>query len=129
LRAYLRGAWNEIPAQAMIRMPLETIAQRTEALLGLVQSRIGSQHALIEMIDGHSLVGGGSTPAQAIPTKLLRITTSRYSASNLESRLRKGPAGIPVIARIEQEAVLVDLRTVLANQEARLAESLVTALL
>ena len=129
LRAYLRGAWNEIPAQAMIRTPLETIAQRTEALLGLVQSRIGSEHALIEMIDGHSLVGGGSTPAQAIPTKLLRLSSSRYSASHLESRLRKGPAGIPVIARIEQEAVLVDLRTVLANQEARLAESLVAALL
>jgi L-seryl-tRNA(Ser) seleniumtransferase len=129
LRAYLRGAWNEIPAQAMIRMPLETIVQRTEALLASLRSRIGVSQAQIEIIDGHSLVGGGSTPAQSIPTKLLRITSSRHSAADVESRLRQDRERIPVIARIEQEAVLVDLRTVFANQEASLTESLVAALL
>jgi len=80
------------------------------------------------MADGHSLVGGGSTPAQSLPTKLLRISSTRHSPTELEARLRKGPAGIPVIARIEEDRLLIDLRTVFPEQEGKLADSLVAAL-
>jgi len=129
LRAYLRAAWEEIPSQRMIRASLEEIETRATQFAVATQQKAGSSGARIEVMDGKSLVGGGSTPAQSLPTKLLRITSTRYSAADLEARLRKGPAGIPVIARIEEDALLLDLRTVFPEQEASLAESLVAALL
>jgi L-seryl-tRNA(Ser) seleniumtransferase len=129
LRAYLRAAWDEIPSQAMLRLPLETIAQRTSAFLRTIQTQMRPDSAHIVIVDGHSLVGGGSTPAQSLPTKLLRVNSSRYSATELESRLRQAPKGLPVIARIEQDSLLLDLRTVFPDQEHLLADSLVAALL
>ncbi|MGB9420068.1 MAG: L-seryl-tRNA(Sec) selenium transferase [Candidatus Acidiferrum sp.] len=128
LRAYLRGAWDEIPSLAMIRLSVETIAQRAAAVLTSIEAKAGSSHAHVTIVDGHSLVGGGSTPAQSLPTKLLCITKDRQSAAELEARLREGPAGIPVIARIEEDRLLFDLRTVLPEQESTLAQSIAAVL-
>ncbi|HTZ48627.1 MAG TPA: L-seryl-tRNA(Sec) selenium transferase [Verrucomicrobiae bacterium] len=128
LHAYLRAAWSEIPSQQMIRTSVEEIAARAETLAGALQSIAAAQGAHIELSDGHSLIGGGSTPAQSLPTKLLRIRSARHSADTLESRLRRGPAGIPVIARIEEDALLIDLRTVFADQERALLDSVAAAL-
>jgi len=128
LRAYLRGAWNDIPSQKMIRLPLDEIAERTTKLCDAVQPQAAALAAEIEISDGSSLVGGGSTPAQSLPTKLLRIASARYSAAQLETRLRKAPTGIPVIARIEEDRLLIDLRTVFPEQETALLQSLLAAL-
>jgi L-seryl-tRNA(Ser) seleniumtransferase len=128
LRAYLRAAWNEIPAQRMIRATVEEIAERAAKFANSLRLRVDSRDARIEVAEGHSLVGGGSTPAQSLLTTLLRITSARYSAADLEARLRKSPAGIPVIARIEEDRLLLDLRTVFPEQERALADSLVAAL-
>ncbi len=128
LRAYLHAAWDEIPAQRMIRSSVEEIAQRAAKLATTLATRVSSHGAQIEVADGHSLVGGGSTPAQPLPTRLLRIVSTRYSAADLEVRLRKGLCGIPVIARIEDDGLLLDLRTVFPEQESNLADSLVAAL-
>jgi L-seryl-tRNA(Ser) seleniumtransferase len=128
LRAYLRAAWNEIPAQRMIRASVEELTQRAKKLVDSLPRTPVEHGARIELTDGLSLVGGGSTPAQSLPTKLLRITSPRHSAADLELRLRNGPAGIPVIARIEDDCLLLDLRTVFPEQEPILAESLVAVL-
>jgi len=128
LHGYLRAAWDEIPAQRMIRATLDELAARTEALLRSLQTTLPAASATLEIADGASLVGGGSTPQQSLPTKLLRVSSARYSAAQLESRLRAAPAGIPVIARIEDDRLLLDLRTVFPEQEAALLQSLVAAL-
>ena len=128
LRAYLRGAWNDIPAQRMIRLPLEEIAARTRKFHDALQPQAAASGAAIEIADGSSLVGGGSTPAQSLPTKVLRIASTRHSAAQLEARLRQAPAGIPVIARIEDDRLLLDLRAVFPEQEPALLQSLVAAL-
>jgi len=128
LRAYLRGAWNDIPSQRMIRLPLDEIAERTTKFCDAVQPQAAALAAEIEISDGSSLVGGGSTPAQSLPTKLLRIASARYSAAQLETRLRKASTGIPVIGRIEEDRLLLDLRTVFPEQESALLQSLLAAL-
>lgn len=128
LRAYLRGAWNDIPAQHMIRLPLEEIAARTKKFYDALQPQAAASGAEIEIADGTSLVGGGSTPAQSLPTKVLRIASARHSAAQLEARLRQAPAGIAVIARIEDDRLLFDLRTVFPDQEPTLLNSLLAAL-
>jgi L-seryl-tRNA(Ser) seleniumtransferase len=128
LRAYLRGAWNDIPAQRMIRLPLEEIAARARKFHEALQPQAAASDAAIEIADGSSLVGGGSTPAQSLPTKVLRIASARHSAAQLEARLRQAPAGIPVIARIEDDRLLLDLRAVFPEQEPVLLQSLLSAL-
>jgi L-seryl-tRNA(Ser) seleniumtransferase len=128
LRAYLRGAWNDIPSQRMIRLPLEEIAARTQKFHDALRPQAATSDAEIEIADGRSLVGGGSTPAQSLPTKVLRIASALHSAAQLEARLRQAPAGIPVIARIEDDRLLLDLRTVFPEQEPALLQSLVAAL-
>ncbi|HKM82465.1 MAG TPA: L-seryl-tRNA(Sec) selenium transferase [Candidatus Acidoferrum sp.] len=128
LRAYLRGAWNDIPAQRMIRLPLEEITARTKKFHDALQPQAAASDTAIEIADGSSLVGGGSTPAQSLPTKVLCIASARHSAAQLEARLRQPPAGIPVIARIEDDRLLLDLRTVFPEQEPALLQSLVVAL-
>jgi L-seryl-tRNA(Ser) seleniumtransferase len=128
LRAYLRADWGEIPSQRMIRTTLEEISGRTTRFMASLKPRIPQADAEFGIVDGASLVGGGSTPAQSLPTRVLRIRSGRYSATQLEARLRSGPAGIPVIARIEEDWLILDLRTVFPEQEHALAESLVAAL-
>jgi L-seryl-tRNA(Ser) seleniumtransferase len=126
LRAYLRGAWNEIPALRMMQMSIEEISARTDGFYKVLWAKVAGADAEVEIAEGRSLVGGGSTPAQSLPTKVLRIASARHSASELEVRLRSGAA--PVIARIEDDRLLIDLRTVFPEQETGLAEALVQAL-
>jgi L-seryl-tRNA(Ser) seleniumtransferase len=126
LRAYLRADWNEIPSQRMIRTTAEEISARTKHLVEALRTRVRGTEAQFEIADGASLMGGGSTPAQSLSTRVLRIRSKRYSAAQLEARLRGGTA--PVVARIEEDSVIVDLRTVFPAQEGPLADSLVAAL-
>lgn len=128
LRAYLRADWQEIPVQQMIRQTPAEIAARANKFLHDLKTSLAPEAAILDIVDGASLLGGGSTPAQSLPTKLLRIASARHSAAQLEARLREGPAGIPVVTRIEDDHVLIDLRTIFPEQEAKLVQSLIAAL-
>src|SRR5215468_4501570 len=128
LRAYLRAVWNEIPALRMMHFTLENIAARASAFHEALLEQIAGANVESEIAEGKSLVGGGSTPAQSLPTMVLHIASARYSASELEARLRLTADGAPVVARIEDDRLLIDLRTVFPEQEPALLESLVAAL-
>ncbi len=127
LRAYLRAEWKEIPAQRMIRSSVEEITARAEKLLEMLRPVLAQHSAEVEIVDGHSLVGGGSTPAQSLATKVIRVKSQRLSAGELESRLREGLTGMPVVARIEDDRLVLDLRTVFPEQERALAEAVCAA--
>src|SRR4029077_12197686 len=118
----------EIPALRMIRMSVPEIKRRAEKFLREVTSEVPLGEVELEITDGSSLAGGGSTPTQSLPTKVIRIASVRYSASQLEQRLRRAPAGISVIARVEDERLILDLRTVFPEQEPLLVKTLAAAL-
>ena len=128
LGAYLRGAWEEIPAIWMIRATPQELKRRAENLIRELRPELPLDEVEIEISDGTSLVGGGSTPTQSLPSKVIRIASARYSAAKLEQRLRHAPAGISVIARIEDERLVLDLRTVFPEQEPLLVKTLAAAL-
>jgi L-seryl-tRNA(Ser) seleniumtransferase len=128
LSAYLRAAWDELPALRMMRMTASEIERRGEDFLAVLRPQLPSGEVESEIADGHSLAGGGSTPSQSLPTKLLRFASVRYSATQLEQRLRRGPTTVPVIARVEDDRLIIDLRTVFPEQEALLREALCAAL-
>jgi L-seryl-tRNA(Ser) seleniumtransferase len=128
LNAYLRSAWEEIPAQRMIRLTVEELRQRAENFVRHVRSLLPSTDAKMEIVDGFSLAGGGSTPDQSLPSKIIRISSAKYAAAKLEHRLRCPALGPSVIARVEENRVILDLRTVFPEQEPQLAASLAAAL-
>jgi len=124
LRAYLRGAWNEVPALRMMQLSAGEIAARARTLRDALLKQVANAEVAIEITEGRSLVGGGSTPAQSLPTSLLRIASARCSAGELESRLRSSAIEIPIVARIEENHLLIDLRTVFPEQDLALLAAL-----
>lgn len=128
LRAYLQAAWDKIPVHRMIRLTAEEILTRARAFVNSLRQSLPANDAVFEIANGNSLLGGGATPAQALPSKLVRIRSTRHSSTQLEARLRKNPSGVPVVTRIEDDHVLIDLRTVFPEQEAALARTLLAAL-
>jgi L-seryl-tRNA(Ser) seleniumtransferase len=83
---------------------------------------VGGWHA--EIVAGVSAVGGGSAPGVELPTWLVAIAKDGLTPDALEQRLRRLTP--PVIARIEHDRVLLDLRTVLPHQDAQLATPFIT---
>lgn len=109
-RRLLLEQYDSIPALRMIRMTAGQIRARAEAFAKGI--------AGAEVIAGTSVIGGGSTPAQTLPTWLVALAGD---AVELEKRLRS--ARPPVIARIEEDRVVLDLRTVFEDEEADLARA------
>jgi L-seryl-tRNA(Ser) seleniumtransferase len=128
LKAYLRSAWDEIPAQRMLRMTAHELQRRSESFVEQMKKSLAPGDAQLEIADGFSLAGGGSTPDQSLPSIIIRVTSPRYTAAKLEQRLRRAASGISVIARIEDNRVVLDLRTVFPEQEPQLAATLAVAL-
>ena len=128
LSAYLRAAWDEIPAMRMIRMTAQELKRRAENFIRELRPELPLDEVEIEIADGTSLAGGGSTPSQSLPSKVIRIASARYSAAKLEQRLRRAPSGISVIARVEDDRLVLDLRTVFPEQEPLLIKTLAAAL-
>jgi L-seryl-tRNA(Ser) seleniumtransferase len=114
LRNLLLERWENIPAIAMIRQTPAAIYQRAEALL------IRFPDIDAELIPGKSVIGGGSTPDQSLETWL--IAPDCANAVDAERALRAGDP--PVIGRIEDDRLVLDLRTVLPDEEEELAEQL-----
>ncbi len=127
LRAYLRGALDEIPALRMIRLSAEEIARRAAAFVERLRGEL-PKDAGAEILPGFSVIGGGSTPDQKLPTHVVGLTSRRRSAADLESRLREAERGVPVIARVEDDRLVLDLRTVFPDEEPALAQAVIAAL-
>ena len=129
LRAYLRGALDEIPALRMIRLSAGEISKRAEKLIAQLQSLVSNLNdATLRLTSGFSVIGGGSTPDQRLPTTLITVASARHSASDLEARLRKPANATGVIARIEDDHLILDLRTVSPAEDSELASALAAAI-
>ncbi len=116
---YLHGKTDDVPALRMINLSVEAIRRRAT---GLAEKISAHPRFSVRVGDGESVIGGGSTPAQSLPTALLVVTHSSHSAQELEQLLRRNSP--PVIARVEEDALLLDLRTVFEDQDEELFEAL-----
>jgi L-seryl-tRNA(Ser) seleniumtransferase len=103
----------------MLRVPLEELRGRAELLQEKLKTAV---HLQCKAVAGESLVGGGSAPTSTLPTFLLAVTAKSFSADELAARLRGNTP--PIIARVEEGRVLLDLRTVFAGEEVELARAL-----
>jgi L-seryl-tRNA(Ser) seleniumtransferase len=116
---YLKGEATEaVPVWRMIAMPLAEIERRARRWRrALRRAGIGA-----DIVDGESTVGGGSLPGETLPTKLVALAAPH--PDQLAAVLRAGDP--PIVARIEDNRLVLDPRTVLAEEERRLLAALVT---
>jgi len=125
LAAHATGrALEEAPVLRMIARTRESIARRATALRARLRERSAGALSL-EVRDGVSLTGGGSAPGEGLPTSLLLVRPAAGGASGLERALRAGTP--PVVARIEEGAVVLDLRTIEESDDAELEGALLAA--
>ena len=117
---YVCEETSQIPVWRMLSASADEIGQRAAALV----EGLGACACHCELVPGRSMVGGGSLPGQSLPTMLIAVTTPEPQA--LTARLRTGSPA--VVGRIDDDRLLLDLRTVLPLQEEALAASLRDAL-
>jgi L-seryl-tRNA(Ser) seleniumtransferase len=108
-----------VPVQRMIALRSEDIRARADSLARAIAAA-GRWRA--EVIAGASTIGGGSAPGVELPTWLVAIDAGPTTPDALEERLRRSTP--PIIARIEQDRLVIDVRTVLPEQDAIVAASL-----
>ena len=119
LLAYIRQDHDAIPALRMLRLPAQEIERRAEA----VKQKLDKAGRLaLEIVDGRSVVGGGAAPAATLSSRLLAVTCEGLSADEFAARLRGGEP--PIVARVEEGRVLLDLRTVFPEQDEQVARAL-----
>jgi L-seryl-tRNA(Ser) seleniumtransferase len=119
LESHRRDATNEIPSLRMLALTKESIETRAQKIIDKLSPTAGMRFSII---DGESAVGGGSGPNVHPATALIAINHPTLSAGELEQRLRLSSP--PVVARIADDRVLLDLRTVAADEERELVEAL-----
>lgn len=118
LRNLLLERWDELPALRMIRLTSDQIRARAERFVASLES------VTAEVIPGQSVIGGGSTPEQVLATWLISVNCADVIAAERNCR----SATPPVIARIGDNRLLLDLRTVFPEEEDELGQTIVAAL-
>jgi L-seryl-tRNA(Ser) seleniumtransferase len=117
------AAVNEIPVLRMLSRSKAEIETRVERFAKQFEEKFGEFSDLkFEILDGLSAVGGGAAPAVQLKTKLLAVSHQKIKAPQLEQSLRNSMP--PVITRIVDDRVVIDLRTVSEAEETELIEIL-----
>jgi L-seryl-tRNA(Ser) seleniumtransferase len=125
LSAFVTGrAITEVPTLRMLSLPPAEIGRRAEAVAREVRGL--APRGVLRLEPGVSRPGGGSSPTGEIATMLLVVEDPSGDAGRLEERLRRGDP--PVVARVNEGKLVLDLRTVLPEQDDQLSRCLAAAL-
>jgi L-seryl-tRNA(Ser) seleniumtransferase len=115
LRAYLSGNEKTLPTLEMLSRPIADLKARAEKICKKVGDRA-------RVVDSQAMVGGGAAPQTAIPSVALEIDPGQIGADELKRRLRRFDP--PIIARVADDKVLLDLRTVFPDEDDLLSQAL-----
>lgn len=115
-------ALREIPTFRMLMRDGAEIKEQAERLVS--QLKKGISDAAVETICGFSQMGSGSLPAQNLATTLVAVRPGKISAESLAKQLRQ--YGTPIFARIQNDQVLIDPRTLLAGDDEILLKALLS---
>jgi L-seryl-tRNA(Ser) seleniumtransferase len=120
LRLYLdpEQAVREIPTLAMLTADPEVLRKRARGLARKIAAE-GDFEA--EVVEGVSRAGGGALPMEDLPTWTVAVTSTTYSANRIEAELRE--AETPVICRIHEDRVVLDVRTIADDETSLVAEA------
>lgn len=123
LAAHARGvSFKEVPVLRMLALTHEEIRKRARALVSRLAKRRPNSSLHCEIIEGESAIGGGAAPLAHPQTALIALAHDKLTAAALEETLRSFQP--PIISRIVESRVLLDLRTVMEDEEAALLDAL-----
>ncbi len=108
------SALQRVPALAMLAADPRELRARAEALAADLRGALG-ERARVAVREDSSEVGGGSLPLQKLPTWVVEVRREGGGVSRVEAALRRHRP--PVIARIQEDALLVDPRTLRPGEE------------
>jgi L-seryl-tRNA(Ser) seleniumtransferase len=120
LLAYVKHDHAAIPALRMMRLTTQEIAARAEVLVQKLRSTAPKWD--FEIVDGESVIGGGAAPSAVLPTRLVALELPGSTAEWVSARLRQ--CDPPIVARVEDGRVLLDLRTVFPEQDRAIADAI-----
>jgi L-seryl-tRNA(Ser) seleniumtransferase len=121
LAAWKTGRWREFPIYRAAAAPIESLTARGERIRA--GARGGEEGKLsIEIVPALAVFGGGTSPEKTFPSRALAIVGAGMSADELTSRLRAGSP--PVVGRVENDRVVLDLRSVLPEEDPILERAL-----
>jgi L-seryl-tRNA(Ser) seleniumtransferase len=118
LLAYLREDYDTLPVLRIMRLSAAEIKQRADKMA----ARLPREQFETEVIAGESVLGGGTAPTATLPTFLLALSSPRLSATEFHKRLRQHDP--PIVVRIEEEKIRIDLRTVSPEHDALIIDAL-----
>jgi L-seryl-tRNA(Ser) seleniumtransferase len=110
-----------IPTLRMLCQPYQSLCRKAQRLLGLI-GKIEGDSFSVDLCDGFSRVGGGAMPVEEIRSRLLRVSPNRLSAPSVAKSLRS--YNPPIIARLEKDQVLLDVRTIQERELRPVAQAL-----
>jgi L-seryl-tRNA(Ser) seleniumtransferase len=119
LLAYLREDYNAIPTLRMMRTSEEELQHRADHIVRHL--RISTPQLEVQVVEARSLIGGGSAPGASLPSRAVGVMAG-FSADQLLEQLRQWQT--PIVARVEDGRVLLDLRTVEPAQDAEIIAAL-----
>ena len=123
LLAYVKHDHDAVPVLRLMRMTKDEITRRAQTVVVQTQSEQAKPAKLkVELCDGESVIGGGAAPSAVLPTRLIALSHAELSADQLCTRLRASEP--PIIARVEEGRVLLDLRTVFPEQDAAIMKAM-----
>jgi L-seryl-tRNA(Ser) seleniumtransferase len=115
LNDHRRGtAFSEIPTLQMLAMTESEVADRADKFVTSL-SLAADSGLTIHLVEGESAIGGGSGPNTHPPTILVALEHRRFSPDEIEGQLRACEP--PIISRVSEGKVLLDLRTVALSEE------------
>jgi L-seryl-tRNA(Ser) seleniumtransferase len=117
LAHYLKGeALKQVPVWRMISMTAEEVGQRAQVWVDMLRAA----GLICEVVDGESVVGGGSLPGESLRSRVLHLRVGSVDVAAARLRARE----VPVIVRVEDDDLVIDPRTVLPRDEDELIASL-----
>ncbi len=123
LESYARAAaTEEIPVLRMLTLTREEIEARAKRFVSKLRKRLKQDSLSFEIIEGESAIGGGAAPTAHLSTSLIALRHNTLSPDALDNQLRHSTP--PVIARIAQDNLLLDLRTVAQDEEEELLDAI-----
>ncbi len=117
-------AVREVPTLRMLTRSVEEITEQAERIVHALRARTDAAEAFT--VEGFSQMGSGSLPTQNLPTRLIGVIPKKDSAESFARKLRAGEP--PVFARVKENRVLFDPRTILEGEEAILVDAIVDLL-
>jgi L-seryl-tRNA(Ser) seleniumtransferase len=113
------------PVHRMLNLPVEKVESRAKRVMRNLKKQL-AEGAEFFVVEGGSQVGSGSVPVQTIPTRLLMVKPRAFSADRLARLLRYHRP--PVFARVQNDAVLLDFRTIQPEEDKVVLDALLTVL-